>query len=74
MEFFSVDWNLLKAFIFWFGLFDALIVLLGGLAFAFYLIIDLTNIRRSLFPAFLIVVLTNVWAVIVIQTTRWLAG
>lgn len=74
MDLTQVNWSLFKTFIFYLGMFDAGVVLLGGLAIAFYLIIDLKTIRGSLIPAMLIIVVTNLWAVITVIATRWLAG
>lgn len=68
----AVNWEFFKAFVFFLGLFDAAVVVLGGLAIAFYLIIDLTLIRRTLLPALLVLVLTDVLGVLILVTTRWL--
>jgi len=64
------------ALVFYFGLFDAGIIMLGGLAIATYILLgwDYGKVWDRVFPALGTVIGSNVAASLILGATRWLIG
>jgi hypothetical protein len=63
-------------FVFYLGIFDAGIVMLGGLVSAFIILMgwDAKKLWERIFPAASAIIVSNIAAAIILAATRWLGG
>lgn len=68
--------NWYTTFVFYMGLFDAGVVMLGGLMAAFTILLgwDAKKLWERIFPACGTIIISNVAAALILLSTKWLGG